>query len=517
MSSVEKINVAQNLPTENNTTDSSNPDDVLKDKILLYYDSNKDGEIDKAEAYKYFKEAPGFAYEDENLNLHFLPVSLSLEIATADLKSYDKNSDGFISQYEANKLVLEGRQEEILKEYDHNEDGKLDRAEASKYFEEADEYSIPLSMKMTTDDLKIYDQNNDGVIDLWESQNLVEDNKILKEYDHNEDGKLDRAEASKYFEGADGYSTPLSLRITTDDLKIYDKNNDGFISQYEAHKLVLKVMQEKILQEYDHNGDGKIDRAEASECFEGPDKYSTYLSLEIATDDLKIYDKNNDGFINSWGEGQQIIRENKQEEILKEYDHNGDGKIDRAEACKYFEEADEYSSPLFIKNITDDLKIYDKNNDGVINFYEGKGIIEDTKQEKLQKKYDHNGDGKIDRAEASEYFGDGHLDDGGSRSPILSCSIVTDDLKIYDKNNDGVINSFEGQQIIKENKQEEILQDYDYNRDRKLNAAELKSYFTVLSYNGKISVDLVTDDLKIYDTNNDGVIDFLESLKIKKS
>jgi len=452
MSSVEKINVAQNLPTENNTTDSSNPDDVLKDKILLYYDSNKDGEIDKAEAYKYFKEAPGFAYEDENLNLHFLPVSLSLEIATADLKSYDKNSDGFISQYEANKLVLEGRQEEILKEYDHNEDGKLDRAEASKYFE-----------------------------------------------------------------GADGYSTPLSLRITTDDLKIYDKNNDGFISQYEAHKLVLKVMQEKILQEYDHNGDGKIDRAEASECFEGPDKYSTYLSLEIATDDLKIYDKNNDGFINSWGEGQQIIRENKQEEILKEYDHNGDGKIDRAEACKYFEEADEYSSPLFIKNITDDLKIYDKNNDGVINFYEGKGIIEDTKQEKLQKKYDHNGDGKIDRAEASEYFGDGHLDDGGSRSPILSCSIVTDDLKIYDKNNDGVINSFEGQQIIKENKQEEILQDYDYNRDRKLNAAELKSYFTVLSYNGKISVDLVTDDLKIYDTNNDGVIDFLESLKIKKS
>ncbi len=399
-------------------------------------------------------------------------------------------------------------------------------------------------------------------------------NFILDKFDKDGDGKLNLYELESYFKVNRGsydknskkfIDSKVSVDIVTDDLKKYDNNGDGFIGyhlntngsegketlfnegkallQDAKHKQEQEEGQKAILHTYDKDGDGKINSVELMAYFkEHPGKYEYNVATDSEipvydcfTDDVKKCDLNHDGVIsynayapykNGAEGGALSVNAN-----ILEFDKDGDGKLNAAELGAYFTaHPGSYDNPtkVSVGMLTDDIKKYDSNGDGYISRYavpgankEGEGFVDGVL---LLAALDKDGDGQLNTVELAPFLLDpnSHKDFKVNMNGF-SAAFITDDLKKYDINNDGLI-GFVGSyheaipiinQCLENN---DILDKFDTDGDRKLNAAELKAYFeanpgsydaeTKQFNDSKVSVDILTDDAKKYDKNNDGFINY---------
>ncbi len=407
MSLVEKNNGLQNLPGGNKTNSTSNPDlELLNDLkktnnvdnndstkqniniaqeqnnrfLLFMFDKDGDKKLNSDEISDYLHSSEGFKLNDGSI---FHP-SISIDIVTDDLKKYDKNHNGSIDtqrlstkeQMTESSYLFYGEEEKkkdktVLNTFDKDGDGKLNLNETNNYFEfyRNDPHQHSISVDIVTDDVKKFDISHDGQIGQSDDEikrdrecQAIETNAEIMKFDKDGDGKLNASEIGYFLDSPnrDGYE--ISTEFLIDDLKKCDTNNDGFITNYynreskydpetktwktirtinideearllrktisqaqeENHKKDLQTKENnQTLDIYDQDGDRKLNTDELKAYFiehPGNSNDGTFVdskvSLDLVTDDLKQYDKNNDGFISynvkkGWSEGEAFLNDNK--------------------------------------------------------------------------------------------------------------------------------------------------------------------------------------------------------------
>ena len=125
-------------------------------------------------------------------------------------------------------------------------------------------FAVAVSAQTREDTFKRADRNGDGIIDSQENEAFVAAD--FNERDADQDGKLSRADLEVWMSThVYGYKpgTPVALpanavkAIAARDIKLKDRDNDGFISRNEdreAAAVFFKAM--------DRNGDGKLSHEE---------------------------------------------------------------------------------------------------------------------------------------------------------------------------------------------------------------------------------------------------------------
>jgi Ca2+-binding EF-hand superfamily protein len=125
-----------------------------------------------------------------------------------DIKKYDKDADGKLSEEEARTMRTEraaAREKEMLAKYDADKDGKLNDEERKK-METENPRRGPGGpggrFQPTPEELKKYDADKDGKLNDEEQKTLREarQKEALEKYDADKDGKLSDEERQKMFE-----------------------------------------------------------------------------------------------------------------------------------------------------------------------------------------------------------------------------------------------------------------------------------------------------------------------------
>jgi Ca2+-binding EF-hand superfamily protein len=179
------------------------------------------------------------------------------------------------------------------------------------------------------------DQNKDGKVSKDELPGPMRD-RLLERFDANQDGVIERAEAEKAAAAAGrggpgtrgpGMNRPDPERILQR-LRQSDRNGDGNVTKDE----LPEPMRDRMLQRFDANHDGVIDKAEVKKGAEimrsqGPARRAGPPD-KVFIERILTFDKNDDGKV-SLDELPSAMRF-----MIRRADANGDGIIERSELEK---------------------------------------------------------------------------------------------------------------------------------------------------------------------------------------
>ena len=200
------------------------------------------------------------------------------------IKEYDKNKDGKLDEKEQEVARAAFRARMDLRRYDTNNDGKLDEKETAARDKRRKEF------------LDRFDKNKNGQID-EDERGAIGEYYRNRRYDTNNDGKLDEAEtAARDKANADREKARKEM------YEKFDKNKNGRIDEDERSGIGDWFRERRELQTYDKNKDGKLDEAETAERDKG-----------------------------------RAEREKQRAEARKQFDKDGDGKLNEAEERAYRE------------------------------------------------------------------------------------------------------------------------------------------------------------------------------------
>ncbi len=218
-----------------------------------------------------------------------------------DLKKYDKDGDGQLSQ-EERTAMREARQKENLEKYDADKDGKLNEEETKKMREENPGRGFGGGgaggaggrgaggpggaggrggFQPTADEIKKYDKDGDGKLSGEEVTALREgrQKELLEKYDADKDGKLNEEETKKMREenpgrgfgggagGPGGAGGRGGFQPSPEVLKKYDKDGDGKLSD-EERRAYMEALNKENLEKYDADKDGKLSTEERAKMME---------------------------------------------------------------------------------------------------------------------------------------------------------------------------------------------------------------------------------------------------------
>lgn len=118
-----------------------------------------------------------------------------------DLKKYDKDADGKLSEEERTALRAD-REKAMVEKYDADKNGKLDEAETKKMREENPRGRGGPGggrFQPSAEDIKKYDADKDGKLNEAETKTMREarQKEMLEKYDADKDGKLSDDERQK--------------------------------------------------------------------------------------------------------------------------------------------------------------------------------------------------------------------------------------------------------------------------------------------------------------------------------
>ncbi len=250
-----------------------------------------------------------------------------------------------------------------------------------------------------------------------------------------------------------------------------DTDGDGFLSpaEFAATERVAQLTPEKrdeLFKRFDKDGDGKLSHEEMSFRQPGP------IPDGI---DLKKLDSNGDGKIDfdefKAAEWVKRLPEERQQNIFKRFDTDGDGKLSQEE-LKPRPRPDGGGGGDGPRGPR--LQELDRNQDGKIDFEEFKTDefikrLPEERQQNMFKRFDTDGDGFLTPKDHPQRDGRGG---GRGRGGLL------DLIKDNDKDGNGSLSFEEFRQIpwIKnagEDDQEQRFNDFDRNKDQKLDAADV--------------------------------------------
>ncbi|MFH1228505.1 MAG: EF-hand domain-containing protein [Planctomycetota bacterium] len=268
----------------------------------------------------------------------------------------------------------------ILSKYDRDGDGKLSDAEKAQW--KADREA------RRTQGIKDYHQNNSGN----QSKDDMEDDfrrgepmsaKAIAKYDKNGDGELN-AEELKQFR-ADRAVWLYNMK--------WDTNHDGKINPAER-KAATKA---EMLRKYDKDRDGKLNDTEMAQWKADQAAYKAEI--------IKKYDKNGDGKLNdaeraAMKADQEARRNEALNKFIQKWDKDGDGSLNQAELAAFMQ-----SEHKVRRSEPAPARKYYKGSDGKI--HEGGSAQtkpnseaeQKVKRAAMLKKYDKDGDGKLNDAE----------------------------------------------------------------------------------------------------------------------
>jgi Ca2+-binding EF-hand superfamily protein len=199
------------------------------------------------------------------------------------------------------------------------------------------------------------------------------------------------------------------LKMTPEQLlKLWDKNKDGFVDKEEAPAQV-----QALFQQFDRNGDGKLDVKEIGQLLETLKKRRSEQDgkpgkakgknndVDKEVDALlRRLDTNKDGKVSrDEAAGRPLAK------AFGQLDKNKDGYLDRIELIPWVQRAaaagpnQAGKGPEVARTSIYDFDALDKDADGRLTREELKGTIWDDAFEKI----DTNKDGKIDRKEFETY------------------------------------------------------------------------------------------------------------------
>ena len=277
-----------------------------------------------------------------------------------------------------------------------------------------------------------FDKDGKKLIDWLEADAYRRDlrRRVLAAHDTSKDGKLtgeERTAANKAL-AAGKFATATRRRSGRDSgrgrgspwerpetIKQYDTDKDGKLNEKEQEAARTAMRAGYELRRYDANNDGKLDDKEAAERDKGRaesdkrrkefnDRFDKNKNGKIDEDERSAigeyyrnrrYDTNNDGKLD---ENETAARDKQRKEFYERFDKNKNGQIDedeRGPVGEYFRERRE-------------LETYDKNKDGKLDETEtaerDKGRAErEKRREESRKRFDKDGDGKLNEAEERAY------------------------------------------------------------------------------------------------------------------
>lgn len=160
--------------------------------------------------------------------------------------------------------------------------------------------------------------------------------RLLARYDANGDGKLDENEKGAMRRHLQKEFEPLRNRM----LAAYDSNGDGKLDADEqqagrkAELAKLDGLRTSMLPKYDANLNGTIDPGERAEIRRDGQEFLKDVKAQVT----QRYDANNNGVLDpEESAAVSAVAEKLRQEMrerLKQYDVNGDGKLDEAERDK---------------------------------------------------------------------------------------------------------------------------------------------------------------------------------------
>jgi len=187
------------------------------------------------------------------------------------IKHYDKNKDGKLDEKEHETAPAAFRARMDLRRYDTNRDGKLDEKETAERDRRRKEF------------YDRFDKNKNGKID-EDERGAIGEYYRNRRYDTNNDGKLDEKEiAARDKANADREKTRKEL------YEKFDKNKNGRIDEDERSGIGDWFR----MRRYDTNKDGKLDEKETA----ARDKAEAEREKQRA-ERRKQFDKDGDGKLN---------------------------------------------------------------------------------------------------------------------------------------------------------------------------------------------------------------------------
>jgi Ca2+-binding EF-hand superfamily protein len=448
-----------NLPAYSLQRVSRDPDipaatlEHCRNSLLALYDSNHDGKLDAEEAWiantlEYFLRrslygksksfpltfeqqqawiARMVALYDENrdgrLNvaetLHLTAMErfwMTILFFNDTARRLDKNGDGWLDPDERKPL-----EPELMKRYDRNRNGFLDSKEQSAFWNEESYRKQFMQQPMSPEDQAAWDKNRDlfdfdqdGVIDLWllYSTSMISDlgkkekltcqellrwyDCLLKDYDNNHDGRIDLLEANECKEWSLAWAalaparnlpaTPASLpELRQWALKNGDANGDGKLSLKELTRLnyyqELRVSADRQASQWLFELE-KIDPAQPTlaQLFVVKTFIELMNSVEILYPDFA---RDANGGLTA--EGRQTLARH----LLKTGDRNGDGSLDYAELCRLWRQSAAQAETARKMRVHEQLRRQKEAQDA-----------------ELLKKYDFNGNGKLEPEERARAAAD---------------------------------------------------------------------------------------------------------------
>lgn len=199
---------------------------------------------------------------------------------------------------------------------------------------------------------------------------------------------------------------------------------------------------------------------------------------------MKLVDLNGNGEI----EENEVAEARKlRQEWLNKYDANKNGRLDKEEMSKVRDE--------FLIKRPGIIKRFDSNGDGKIDESE-KAAAESLRAEKISR-YDTDGDGKLSETERKVFRKEAFIENIKNRPGVM---------KQIDTDGDGVVSDSEFEKA--KEKRTELIKKYDKDGDSRLNQEERKVMRT----------ELIKDRpqlIRKFDANNDGKLDDSEIQAMK--
>lgn len=387
-----------------------------------------------------------------------------------------------------------------IRSMDDNMDGELTveeyRAVLKKMYEQR---GMEVPNHVAENFIRIFDMDKNGTVNILEALNKY------AELDIDKNGMItanEFADLQAKIEDSTLYDTVNSEIMDKADK---DKNSKISLNEYKSF-LKENMMPDQIADDaitmFDRDMDGQLSRLEFMEAFSRYDNnvenlnyiesiegtgYVLYAgdgdnSLD-ADEKLKMYEDlgKSDYGINFGSDPSKINQYesilDSSEDFIKQSDFNLDGVVDVDEYKNYLKEI---GLPGYLAELAVDNSIVnlDLNNDDNIDLIEWS---------KLNLDYDNNENGKLDKDEFLKIYSD---------ISGIGLNITPDTVNRHAMLYDAI---------------DAVIDDYDVNKDRVLNAAELEDY---MSQYGLPAV-LASDMISAYDTgyNVDGGLDKIELLK----
>ncbi len=169
-------------------------------------------------------------------------------------------------------------------------------------------------------------------------------------------------------------------------LEKFDANGDGKLDETER-KAAREALKAKILEKFDEDGDGKLSEDERAKAKEARPKRRRGRGMR----GRRMAHARGDDQAPRGRRGGRRLPEAVKQKLLKQFDENQDGKLDKSER-----EAAKKARKAKI------LEQFDEDGDGTLNEDERKAVRESRRAKikaKILEKFDEDGDGELNEEE----------------------------------------------------------------------------------------------------------------------